>query len=46
MFSCEVCETFKNTCFEEYLKTTASEGVLLKNPFLKTLQYSQEESSQ
>ena len=28
MLSCEVCETFKNTYFEEYLQTTASGGVL------------------
>ena len=38
MLSCEVCETFKNMYFEEYLQTTTSEGALLKNPFLKTLQ--------
>ena len=24
MFSCETCETFKNTYFEEYLRTAAS----------------------
>ena len=24
MFSCEICEIFKNTCFEEYLQTIAS----------------------
>ena len=24
MFSCEICEIFKNICFEEYLRTTAS----------------------
>ena len=35
MLSCEVCETFKNTYFEEYLQTTASGGVLLKKPVLK-----------
>ena len=28
MLSCELCETFKNTYFEEYLQTTASGGVL------------------
>ena len=28
VLSCEVCETFKNTYFEEYLQTTASGGVL------------------
>ena len=27
-FLCEVCETFKNTYFEEYLQTTASGGIL------------------
>ena len=25
---CEVCETFKNTYYEEYLQTTAARGVL------------------
>ena len=44
--SCEVCKTFKNTYFYEYLQTTASGGVLQKSPFLKTLQYSQDERSQ
>ena len=24
MFSCEICDIFKNTCFEEHLRTTAS----------------------
>ena len=24
MFFCEYCEIFKNTCFEEHLRTTAS----------------------
>ena len=24
VFSCEFCKTFKNTCFEEHLQTTAS----------------------
>ena len=24
MFSCEICEIFKNTCFEEHLPTNAS----------------------
>ena len=28
VLSCEVCKTFKNTYFEEYLQTTASGGVL------------------
>ena len=28
VLSCEVCETFKNTYFEEHLQTTASGGVL------------------
>ena len=23
-FSCEICENFKNTCFEEHLRKTAS----------------------
>ena len=26
--SCEVCQTFKNAYFEEYLQATASRGVL------------------
>ena len=26
MFSCEICEIFKNTCFIEYLRTAASDG--------------------
>ena len=30
MLSCEVCETFKNTYFEEHLQTTATGGVLEK----------------
>ena len=25
MFSCKICEFFKNTYFEEHLRTTASE---------------------
>ena len=45
VLSCEVWETFKNAYFEEYLQTTAAGGVLWKSPFLKTLQYSQDESS-
>ena len=28
VLSCEVCETFKDTYFEEYLRKTASGGVL------------------
>ena len=28
VLSCEVCETFKNNYFEEYLQMAASEGVL------------------
>ena len=28
MLSCEVCETFKNTYFEEYMQATASGGFL------------------
>ena len=27
VFSCEICEIFKNTYFEEYLRTTASEFI-------------------
>ena len=27
VLSCEVCETFKNTYFEEHLQATASGGV-------------------
>ena len=27
MFSCEICESFKNTYFEEHLRTTASKVV-------------------
>ena len=27
--SCEICETFKNTCFKEHLRTTASVLVCL-----------------
>ena len=46
MLSCAVCETPKNTYFEEYLQRTASGGVLSKRPFLKTLQYSQDERRQ
>ena len=26
MFSCEICEVFKSTCFEEYLQTAASDN--------------------
>ena len=42
---CKVCKTFKNTYFEEHLQTTACGGVLYIKLFLKTLQYSQDESS-
>ena len=28
VLSCDVCESFKNTYFEEHLQTTASGGVL------------------
>ena len=35
MLSCEVCETFKNTYFEEHLRTTASGWGSLKKLFLK-----------
>ena len=28
MFSCEYCEIFRNTYFEEYLRTTAPEVTL------------------
>ena len=45
VLSCEVCETFRNTYFEENLQATASGGVPVKKLFLKTLQYSQDESS-
>ena len=27
MFSCEICETFKNTYFQEHMRTIASEFV-------------------
>ena len=27
VFSCEICEIFKNTYFEEHLRTTASEFI-------------------
>ena len=27
MFSCKICEVFKNTYFEEHLRTTASEFI-------------------
>ena len=27
MFSCEICEVFKNTSFEKHLRTTASEFI-------------------
>ena len=27
MFSCEICKSFKNTCFEEHLGTTASKFI-------------------
>ena len=27
MFSCEICEVFKNTYFEEHLRTSASEFI-------------------
>ena len=30
VLSCEVCETFKNTYFEEHLRTAASENVFMK----------------
>ena len=30
VFSCEICETFKNTYFEEHLRTAASENVFMK----------------
>ena len=45
MLFCEVCETSKNTYFEEHLQATASGGVPMKKLFLKSLQYSQDESS-
>ena len=31
MFSCEYCEAFKNTCFEEHLQTAAT--VIFQNYF-------------
>ena len=31
MFSCEICEIFKNTCFEEHLRLTASEQLPLNS---------------
>ena len=27
VLSCKICEIFKNTCFEEHLRTTASEFI-------------------
>ena len=27
VFSCEICEVVKNTCFEEHLRRTASEFI-------------------
>ena len=39
LFSCEICEIFKNTYFEEYLRTTTSEFIgnttLLRETILK-----------
>ena len=33
LFSCEICEIFKETYFEEHLRTTASKRFLLISPF-------------
>ena len=37
LFSCEICEIFKNTYFEEHLRTTASEPFLLVKLILRTI---------
>ena len=42
MLSCEVCETFKNTYFENICKRLLLE-LFCKKLFLKALQYSQDE---
>ena len=34
MFSCEYCENFKNICFEEHQRTTASERSVFRRSFL------------
>ena len=36
VFSCEICETFKNNYFEEHLQTTASIFQILFVVFLRT----------
>ena len=35
MFSCEICEIFKNTYFEDHLRTTASEESTISGLFLR-----------
>ena len=37
MLSCEICEVFKNTYFEEHLGTTASEFIRDTMPFHETI---------
>ena len=44
VLSCEVCETSKNTYFEEHLQAIASGGFLWKS-CSENLQYLQDESS-
>ena len=34
LFSCELCEFFKNTYFEEYLRTTASVQICAKEAWI------------
>ena len=41
MFSCEKCEIFKNTYFEEHLRTTASESFTLNNAAAYTVSRTQ-----
>ena len=41
MFSCEKCEIFKNTYFEEHLWTTASEPFTLNNAAAYTVSRTQ-----
>ena len=40
MFSCEICEIFKNTYFEEHLRTTASD-ILVKRVLKVTVEQCQ-----
>ena len=35
MFFCEYCKISNNTCFEEYLRTAASENNIKKKVFLE-----------